>query len=167
MNCRICHSPTKQTGLLYRCTSSSCDAAHWDKFAVKKIVRDNKDTVKEASPPWFRSILKDAEVPKSVSGKAYVYTIKLRKNLPKNTNAKHLEKMPNAGNGRFYIGKTGLHPFERYLNHIRGYKAAWAAKRMAVAMITFEGPMSHEEAVKREPELAQELRELGFDVHSN
>ena len=40
-------------------------------------------------------------------------------------------------------------------------------KRMAVAMITFEGPMSHEEAVKREPELAQELRERGFDVHSN
>ena len=147
--------------------SKSCGAAHWDKFAIKRIARDNKDTVKEASPPWFRSILKDAEVPKSVSGDAYVYTIKLRKNLPKKTNAKLLEKMPNSGNGRFYIGMTGLHPFERYLNHIRGYKASWAAKRMAVSMITFEGPMSHEEAVRREPELAQELRERGFDVHSN
>ena len=167
MNCRICNNKTKQTGLLYRCMSKSCGAAHWDKFAVKKIVRDNKDTVKEASPPWFRSILRDAGVPESVSGKAYVYTIKLRQNLPNNTSAKYLEKMPNSGNGRFYIGKTGLHPFERYLNHIRGYKASWAAKRMAVSMITFEGPMSHEDAVKREPELAQEFRERGFDVHSN
>ena len=67
-------------------------------------------------------------------------------------------KMPNSGNGRFYVGMTGLHPFERYLNHVRGYKASWATKRMAVTMIGFEGPMSHKEAKAREPAKAQELR---------
>ena len=167
MSCRICKSSTIVSGRLHRCKNEECGAVHWDKFAVKKILRANKDTVKEASPQWFKAILEEANVPKSVNGEAYVYTIKLRKNLPKNVNKTFLDRMPNAGNGRFYIGRTGLHPHERYLNHIRGYKASWAAKRMAVAMVTFEGPMSHEQSEAREITLANELRELGFDVHSN
>jgi hypothetical protein len=167
MTCRICKSPTEQSGLLYRCTSASCGAAHWDKLGVRRIVQNNKDTAKEKSPSWVISILESAKVPQSVSGEKYVYTIKLRKNLPKKTSSQRRERMPNSGNGRFYVGKTGLHPFARYLNHLRGYKASWAAKNMAVSMITYEGPMSDEEATKREPKRANELMELGFDVHSN
>jgi len=167
MNCRICHSPTKQTGLLYRCISSSCDAAHWDKHAIKRLAEENENTSKDASPDWLTSLLREAKVPEFKRGEFYVYTIKLLTNLPEDISARRRARMPNNGNGRFYVGKTGLHPYQRYLNHIRGYKASWAAKNMAVSMITFQGPMSHEEAVKREPELAQELRERGFDVHSN
>ena len=73
--------------------------------------------------------------------------------------------MPNTGGGRFYVGMTGLHPYERYLNHIRGYKASWAPKRMAVTMVSYEGPMSHDKAKARERELADKLKEQGYDVH--
>ena len=66
--------------------------------------------------------------------------------------------MPNKGNGRFYVGMTGLHPYERYLNHIRGYKALMAANKMAVSMIDFEGPMTREEAEAREPQSARVKR---------
>jgi predicted GIY-YIG superfamily endonuclease len=111
--------------------------------------------------------LKEAKVPEFKRGEYYVYTIKLRKNLPKNTSAKRQIKMPNNGSGRFYVGMTGLHPYERYLNHIRGYKASWAANKMAITMTGFEGPMTREEAEAREPARAQELRDEGYDVHSN
>lgn len=167
MTCRVCQSSSKQFGLLYQCTVKSCGAAYWDKYAIKRLVKENKETAKEASPEWLSAILKEAQIPEFKRGEYYVYTIKLRKNLPKNTSAKRQSKMPNKGNGRFYVGMTGLHPYERYLNHIRGYKASWAANKMAVSMIDFEGPMTREEAEAREPERAQELRDKGFDVHSN
>ena len=167
MPCRVCQSETDVKGLLHRCSEKTCYAVYWDKFAVKRLVKENKETSKEASPDWLTSILKEAKVPGFKRGEYYVYTIKLRKNLPKNTSAKRQMKMPNNGSGRFYVGMTGLHPYERYLNHIRGYKASWAANKMAITMTGFEGPMTREEAEAREPARAQELRDEGYDVHSN
>ena len=165
MTCRVCQSETDVRGLLHRCSNNTCRAVYWDKFAVKRLLKENKEKSNEASPDWVQNVLREAEVPESVAGEYYVYIIKLRKSLPKNTPAQKREKMPNSGNGRFYVGMTGLHPFERYLNHVRGYKASWATKRMAVTMIGFEGPMSHKEAKAREPAKAQELRDEGYDVH--
>ena len=37
--------------------------------------------------------------------------------------------------------------------------------RRATALISFEGPMSQEVAKKREPKLADELREQGYNVY--
>jgi len=112
-----------------------------------------------------RDLLIEAEVPASVKGLYYVYTLKLRKNLPKKVSPRLRARMPNKGHGRLYVGMTSRHPFERYLNHIRGYKASWAAKRMAVAMVGFEGPMRYLEAKERETLLAKELMEQGYDIH--
>ena len=165
MSCRVCLSETDAKGLLHCCSKKTCNAVHWDKFAVKRLVKENKETSQEASPDWLQTLLKEADVPESVAGEHYVYIIKLRKNLPKNMSAKWKEKLPNSGNGRFYVGMTGLHPYARYLNHVRGYKAPWATKRMAVAMVGFEGPMSYTDAKALEPVKAQELRERGYDVH--
>ena len=53
-----------------------------------------------------------------------------------------------------YVGETGLHPYERYLNHLRGHKASRHAQNDATALLTFEGPMLYENAVKREKEKA-------------
>ena len=36
---------------------------------------------------------------------------------------------------------------------------------MAVTMVSYEGPMSHDKAKAREPELADKLKEQGYDVH--
>ena len=167
MSCRVCKSETDIKGLLHRCSKKTCGAVYWNKFAVKRLVKENKETSKEASPDWLTSLLKEAEVPGFKRDEYYVYTIKLRKNLPRYISARRQARMPNNGSGRFYVGMTGLHPYERYLNHIRGYKASWAVKKMALTMTGFEGPMTREEAETREPERAQELRDEGYDVHSN
>ena len=162
---RICKSETINRELIELCYDSSCKAVFWNKFAVKKKLYANKKTPKQASPHWVRRLLNEAQVPASVKGEYYVYTLKLRKNVPKKASPRLRELMPNNGNGRFYVGMTNRHPFERYLNHIRGYKASWVAKRMATAMVGFEGPMTYREAKEREPALAKELRELGYDIH--
>ena len=107
MPCRVCQSETDVKGLLHRCSKKTCDAVYWDKFAVKRLVKENKETSKEASPEWLTALLLEAKVPEFVSGNYYVYTLKLRKNLPKNTSEKRQTKMPNSGNGRFYVGMTG------------------------------------------------------------
>jgi hypothetical protein len=60
---------------------------------------------------------------------------------------------------------TGLHPHERYLNHIIGYKASSRAKKFATALISFEGPMPYETAKEYEPQVADELRQKGFNIH--
>jgi len=62
---------------------------------------------------------------------------------------------------------TRLHPYERYLNHKRGYKASKCARQYATAMKSFEGPMTYEEAISREITKANELREEGNEVYQN
>ena len=164
MSCRVCKSHLIQKGLFYRCSSPECGAAHWDKYTVKKLVKSDKSAKRFKEPSWMSTLLEEAEIPESKSGEYYVYVLKLRKNFPKNTPKNLIEKSSNLGKGRYYVGMTGLHPNARYLNHLRGYKSSWFARKMAVAMVGFEGPMSHDDAVKREPEKAQELIQEGFDV---
>jgi predicted GIY-YIG superfamily endonuclease len=64
-----------------------------------------------------------------------------------------------------YVGMTGLHPYAGYLNHVRGYKSSHHAKKSATDLITYEGPMSHDDATEREPKLAAELRQEDFVVY--
>ena len=59
-----------------------------------------------------KEILTGTKLPKP-QGK-YVYTLRL-KSKPK----------------YIYVGMTGLHPYERYLNHIIGYKSSLYAKKYA------------------------------------
>ena len=59
---------------------------------------------------------------------------------------------------------TGLHPHARYLNHVRGYKAASSVRKFGTAMISFEGPMLHVDAIKREVGVAEELCLKNFEV---
>ena len=136
--CRICQSQAKQFGLLYRCQNQSCNSVHWDKGKVKKL----KKALKE-DPELLKQVLNDASVPEPIkSGNShFVYVLRLRGEL--NT---------------VYVGMTGLHPYARYLNHVRGYKSSHHSKKRATALITYEGPISHDDAKKREPELADELR---------
>ena len=165
MICRVCKAHTVQTGLLHRCSNKNCHAVHWDKSAVVKVKNANKTSTKEASPTWVQKLLSEAGVPTSSNGESYVYIMRLKKNIPDRVPEEFRSKQPNKGNGRFYVGMTGLHPYARYLNHLRGYKSSWFVKRLGTVMIEFEGPMSKKEAEKREPQKADELRSEGFDVH--
>ena len=164
-HCPICQSKASYRGLLARCNSTFCNTVVWDSVAVKKTMLESGEDCKKYSPKWVEDILKNAGVPAWVAGQHYVYTIKLCRLLPKTISARKASKMPNKGKGRFYIGMTGLHPFARYLNHLRGYKSSWAVKEMAVALVGFEGPMSYEQAKLQEKEIAEKLRGDGYDIH--
>jgi len=98
----------------------------------------------------FRKVLSDAEVPKRLKEEksSFVYILRLKGQVD-----------------ALYVGMTGLHPYERYLNHIRGHKAGKVTKKRATAIINFEGPMTHDIAVAREVSMANELREQGSIVH--
>ena len=153
MSCRICKSDTFQNGLLHKCTDNECSSVYWDKKKLKRILNSNPDIGSAKKHEMLSSILSEAKVPSFVSGESYVYLVRLR------------GKWPQGTKGRIYVGMTGLHPYERLLNHQRGYKASSIVKKLGTALVGFEGPMSHDEAVKREPELAEELKAQGYDVH--
>ena len=128
--------------MLFSCKNKTCGGVHWDKGSVKRVLRDN--------PEGLDQLLLEAGVPDKIKGKKshFVYTLRLKGEV-------------NA----VYVGMTGLHPYARYLNHIRGYKSSKHTKRRATALINFEGPMDAEEAKMREPELAEELREKDYIVY--
>lgn len=140
--CRVCGGPTSCSGFLYRCLADGCSAAHWDKYGVLKQELDD--------PGVLQQVLEDALVPNRIKGKvgSFVYVLRLRKEL-------------NA----VYVGMTSRHPYERYLNHIRGHKASKHAKRRATAIVTIEGPMTEKSAEQRERSLAEELRSQGNIVY--
>jgi hypothetical protein len=75
-----------------------------------------------------------------------------------------------SGNGRagYYVGMTGLTPEERFENHKRGYKGAGVVRRFGERLVPklYEhlNPMTYEEAVAMERQLADELRAKGFQV---
>ena len=143
--CRICKSQADQFGFLFKCTDETCGGVHWDRRQITKIKKDLKE-----NPDKLKEVLSDANVPDPIidgQQRFFVYTLRLRGSL-------------NA----VYVGMTGLHPYARYLNHVREYKASLHTKRNATALISYEGPMAHENAKKREPELANELRDKGYDV---
>ena len=69
-----------------------------------------------------------------------------------------------GGLDRVYVGMTGLHPVQRYLQHVTGYKASSVAKRFATALVYFESDMTSQEASDRERSLHQEYLDGGFDA---
>ncbi|MAF20677.1 MAG: hypothetical protein CMI55_03280 [Parcubacteria group bacterium] len=140
--CRVCGQPTRRSGYLHRCIDSQCGAVHWNENVLSQALDDSK---------VFRKILVDADVLEWISGQKYVYVLLLK----------------GKGIDALYVGMTGLHPYERYLNHKRGYKASKCARQYATAMKSFEGPMTYEEAISREITKANELREEGNEVYQN
>ena len=132
--CRECKDNVIQNGYLFRCTK--CKSVFWHRSVLSKDL--NNDEV------FLEQVLKDANVPIDKNTKKnhfYVYRITLT-GKPSNS---------------VYVGMTGLHPYYRYLNHLRGHKAANVVKRRAKSLIKYEGPMSYIKASEREKSLKIEL----------
>jgi hypothetical protein len=140
--CRVCGSIVSEKNHLFYCQSENCSAVFWDKSAIKKIKKNLREDTK-----FKKGFLVEAGVPIDNTEGHFVYKLRLRGQI-----------------NSIYVGLTGLHPHERYLNHLIGYRAARRPKKFATSFIGFEGPMEYEKAKKREPELAQELRECGYKV---
>jgi predicted GIY-YIG superfamily endonuclease len=74
------------------------------------------------------------------------------------------------GDGRagYYVGMTGLTPEERFANHKAGVKSARVVRRYGVRLVptlyAHLNPMSYADACAMEKQLAEQLRQRGFDV---
>ena len=139
MLCKKCKNKLNKIGLLNKCHNENCAIVYWDN-TLKKL-----NLLKESI---FRKILKEAKIKdhtqlnKQVNQTHFVYVIKLRKN-PKGY--------------MYYRGMTGLHPYERYLNHIRGYKSNRMVKKYHSYLLKFEGLYSYDEAKIREQTIENDL----------
>jgi predicted GIY-YIG superfamily endonuclease len=69
----------------------------------------------------------------------------------------------------YYVGMTGLAPEERFANHKRGVKAASIVKRCGERLVpklyAHLNPMTYQEALQMEQQLAGELRARGYVVY--
>lgn len=74
------------------------------------------------------------------------------------------------GDGRagYYVGMTGLPPEQRFANHKAGVKAASVVRRFGVRLVpklyAHLNPMTYDAACAMEKQLAEELRQLGYEV---
>lgn len=80
----------------------------------------------------------------------------------------YLRNPKGDGRAGYYVGMTGLTPEERFANHKAGIKAASVVKRCGERLVpklyAHLNPMSYDDAVKREVELAEQLRQEGYQV---
>ena len=80
----------------------------------------------------------------------------------------YLRNPRGDGKAGYYVGMTGLRPEERFANHKRGIKAASIVKRCGERLVpklyAHLNPMTYEQALAMEQQLAAELRERGFVV---
>ena len=80
----------------------------------------------------------------------------------------YLRNPKGDGKAGYYVGMTGLTPEQRLDNHLRGIKAARIVKKFGVRLVPtlYEhlNPLSYQDAVRLEVELAGSLRKRGFQV---
>jgi hypothetical protein len=80
----------------------------------------------------------------------------------------YLRNPRGDGKAGYYVGMTGLTPEARLANHKAGLKAAGVVKRCGERLVPtlYEhlNPMSYQDAVRMEVELADSLRKRGFVV---
>ena len=108
---------------------------------------------------WHRSVLSenldDDEVLKGILEEANIPTVKRKKA----THFVYFNKLSGNPKNSVYVGMTGHNPYQRYLNHLRNYKASRYVFKRGQSLKYFEGPMTNSEAKDRELSLADELRE--------
>ena len=72
------------------------------------------------------------------------------------------------GKAGYYVGMTGLTPERRLQNHLNGIKAARVVRKFGVRLVPtlYEhlNPLTYEDALRLEGELAESLRKRGFQV---
>ena len=137
--CRACKGETSQKGFLFKCINKDCGAVFWH----RKILSENLE-----NDIVFKKQLLLAEIPPTKNKDHFVYVIQL-------------SRKENEVEDSVYVGRTWRHPYERYLWHLSNKKKQGSSRviKRGKVMINFEGPMSQQKAEKREPELAEELKD--------
>ena len=110
---------------------------------------------KSSDPSSTRPSRKAKKKPAGPPKRHHVYVVYLRN--PK-----------GDGKAGYYVGMTGLTPEIRLARHLSGVKAARVVTRCGVRLVPtlYEhlNPLTYEDAVRLEWELAESLRKRGFQV---
>ena len=97
-----------------------------------------------------------------------VYVVELDPVVGRARSIRSLNPNRDPGKPCVYVGMTGLSPEERFRKHKAGIKASpWVRDhgiRLLPELFTHLNPMTYEEAVQREQDLAEELRREGYTV---
>ncbi|MBA3052191.1 hypothetical protein KJ633_00220 [bacterium] len=97
-----------------------------------------------------------------------VYVVRLDNSVKQFDKVFDLNKARDFEKPCVYVGMTGLKVSERFKNHKSGYKSsAWVHKygiALIPALYEHLNPMTYQEAVKMEVDLAEDLRSRGFTV---
>lgn len=97
-----------------------------------------------------------------------VYVVELDPRVLKDRKFRAANPQHQAGKACFYVGATGLSPYERFLNHKDGHKANRYVTKYGLHLRPdlFEvfNPLPYEAALELEQELAEELRAKGHAV---
>lgn len=97
-----------------------------------------------------------------------VYVVELDPRVLKDRSFRNANPDHDAAKPCFYVGCTGLSPYERFLNHKDGHKANRYVRKYGLRLRPdlFEvfNPLPYEAALELEQELAQELRDKGHAV---
>jgi predicted GIY-YIG superfamily endonuclease len=80
----------------------------------------------------------------------------------------YLRDPKGDGKAGYYVGMTGLTPEQRFANHKAGIKAASIVRRFGERLVPvlYEhlNPLTYDDALRLEGELAESLRKRGFVV---
>jgi predicted GIY-YIG superfamily endonuclease len=80
----------------------------------------------------------------------------------------YLRNPKGDGKAGYYVGMTGLTPEQRLANHLSGIKAARIVTKYGVRLVPtlYEhlNPLTYQDALRLEGELANSLRKRGFQV---
>jgi hypothetical protein len=80
----------------------------------------------------------------------------------------YLRNPKGDGKAGYYVGMTGLTPERRLANHLNGIKAARIVTKYGVRLVPtlYEhlNPLTYEDALRLEGELANSLKKRGFQV---
>ena len=106
------------------------------------------------------------------SSKLYsVYVIELDSAVLKSKRFRDANPALDSDKPCFYVGMTARTPRERFEQHKKGYKSGRYVKQhgknLRPPLYTHYNPMTYQEALAREPWLAQLLRKRGHGVWQN
>ena len=179
--CKMCKNTVEIKGYLYICNNSSCNFIYWNKSLFSLLAEgkkfynlvydEKKKKNKKVLTADYKKILDDANIKKPKFGENFIYQIKLKKGNQEAYLKKLIqkdEKNIKKSFYEYYVGKTTLHPLERYLRHIIGYQSGKKiAHKYQIALVYYEGPMNSDDATHREEELADQLRLNDYTVYQN
>ena len=98
----------------------------------------------------------------------HVYVVLLAPQAGRSRDLRRTNPLRDPAKPCFYVGMTGLTPYDRFAKHKSGLKAAAVVKRHGLRLLPelyeFYNPMPFDAAVVMEQELAEDLRRQGYTV---